>query len=380
MLDSILRPVTLPAHLTGRPAPCDFFDARGTLLLRSGTPVSPRATLDPQRTRLYCTAVEARRLSPENPLAELHALADALDGLGARASSDRLPAASEFLRLARSLHALWQQDADACIGYARLTAFGTPSACHAIRSALFVAELGAANGLPPDAMTHTIGAALTMNLASMALHDRLHGLVNLPDAASAAAIHAHPLESKRLLERIGGFPGEWLDAVAQHHENVDGSGYPAGLGRSAIALGARMLRIADLLAARLGGRRGRAPRYWILHQTRDPQRLIQHVFGADLDHLDPALVRQLMGRLGAFPPGSLVRLSNGELALVARRPADLQAGPREVWSFVGGHGRPLDTPRQRRLGPRECQIRSYAHDELPRLPACDWKRVWGYGH
>ena len=379
MLDSILRPVALPNHLIGHPAPCDFFDERGTLLLRAGAPVSQRATHGQQQRHLYCTAAQANRFAPANPLAQLHDVAAALATLADYVECGDDPTPDDFTRLAHALHGLWQQDADACIGYMRLEQFHRPSVCHAIRVALFAAELGAANGLTSAALINVIGAALTMNIANMTLHDRLHELVGIPDEDAADDIRAHPLESANRLEQLGRFPDDWLDAVAQHHENVDGSGYPLGLMRATIALPARMLRIADVLAARLSSRRGRGPRYWNLHQARDLPRLIQHVFGADLAHLDQPLVRQLMTRLGAFPPGSLVRLSNGELAVISRR-NHAHATPREAWAFIGANGRALDQPRLRTISPRDCRIHSYVHDELPRLPACDWHRVWGYSH
>ncbi len=52
MLDTILRPVALPQHLLGRPAPCDFFDVKGTLLLKAGIPISPRTGQMPGARRL----------------------------------------------------------------------------------------------------------------------------------------------------------------------------------------------------------------------------------------------------------------------------------------------------------------------------------------
>lgn len=379
MLDSILRPVALPKHLIGRPAPCDFFDVRGTLLLRAGTPVSPLASHGQQHRHLYCSAAQADRIAPANPIAQLHDVAAALANLADYVECGDDPTPENFIRLAHALHGLWQQDADACLGYTRLVQFHRPSICHAIHVALLAAELGAANGLAPAAMINVIGAALTMNISAMSLHDRLSELVGLPDEDTVDEIHAHPVESANSLEQLGPFPQEWIDAVAQHHENIDGSGYPRGLMRTTIVLPARILRIADVLAARLSSRRTRPPRYWNLHQTRDLQRLIQHVFGADLQQLDQPLVRQLMARLSAFPPGSLVRLNNTELGVVSRRNSAHDT-PHEVWAFIGGHGRVLDEPRLRKIGPRDYRIHSYVHDELPRLPACDWHRVWGYAH
>ena len=380
MFDPVLRPVELPAHLIGRPAPCDFFDARGTLLLRAGSPIVPRREQAPQPRRMFCEARVAERISPLDPIVQLRAAASTLSRLADETRGGALPAAEEFVALARELHELWLLDADARIGYARLVRFDRPSVCHTLLAALFAAELAAANGLPRQAAQDVIGAAATMNIASMDLHDEMFALAGRPDAATRDEIREHPQEAANLLERIGAFSQDWLDAVAQHHENFDGSGYPQRLRRGGITLGARMLRIADMLAARLTGRKRRGPRHWGIHHARDPQRLVEHVFGADLELLDQTLVRLLMTRLGAFPPGTLVRLGNGEMAVVTRRRPDARTTPRDVLAFIGGNGRPLETPRVRHIGPGECRIHSYAHDELPRLPPFPWQRVWGYHH
>jgi hypothetical protein len=380
MLDSILRPVALPPALFGRPAPCDFFDARGTLLLRAGARISIDADEAPQRRRVFCEARQAERISPTHPIAQLRRIGGRLSSLARLAAAGEPLGVAEFAELARETFEVWSLDADACLGYVRLVQFDRPSVCQALRVALFAAEVAAANGLQHAATVNVIGAALTMNLADMALHDQMHDLSGSPDEDARKAIDAHPARTLALLERIGGFPRDWLDAVAQHHENIDGSGYPLGLRGAAIALPARMLRIADTLAARLSGRSRRPPRHWSLHQARDAQHLVRHVFGTDIEKFDLTLLRLLMARLGAFPPGSLVRLSNGELAVVSRRRPDPKAAPLDVFAFRGAHGRPLDEPRMRRIGPRDCKIQSYAHDELPRLPAYDWPQFWGYRH
>lgn len=381
MLDSILRPVAMPPALLGQPAPCDLFDVRGTLLLREGTPINRSiGSVMPDRRRLYCRASQASRVSSVHPLRTLRDVGESLSMLDELLAAGRLVESEAFMDLARETFEAWMLDADACIGFARMVPFNRPSVCHAILTALFAAELGTANGLPATDVIHLIGAALTMNLGSLRLHDDMHALAGAPDRNARDALSVHPARAEHLLTRIGGFPEEWRLAVAQHHENLDGTGYPLGLMRGEIILQARMLRVADVLAARLQGRKRRAPQYWSLHQARDTARLIQHVFGRDLARLDHTLVRLLMVRLGSFPPGSVVRLSNGEMAIISRRSHDANGMPREVLAFLDVNGRLQDTPRARKIGPRDCRIQGYAHDDQPRLPAYDWQPLWGYLH
>jgi len=49
--------------------------------------------------------------------------------------------------------------------------------------------------------------------------------------------------------RTPGFPWPIAEVVLQHHERMDGSGYPGGLSGDEILLGARVLAVADVVAA-----------------------------------------------------------------------------------------------------------------------------------
>ncbi|THF64206.1 HD-GYP domain-containing protein [Pseudothauera rhizosphaerae] len=379
MTASLLRPIVLPPGLAGRPAPCDLFDERGTLLAREGSPLSPRAMDAPHLRRLYCRAGQVPQLAQPAPLRVLRDVGETLAMLDALLQSGHPPAADAFTELAVHCHAAWRFDPDACIGYARLARPISPAVGHVLLAALFAAEIGDAHGLPQDSVLDLIGAALTMNLGSHALHDRMHAQHGAPDAAARSALLDHPRRAATLLAASGGLPPDWLRAVAQHHENLDGSGYPQGLRRGEIALGARILRVADVFAARLRGRRTRLPRYWNAAKAGTSERLIRHVFGKDLEILDPHLVRLLLVRLGSFPPGSLVRLSNGELAIINRR-TGTDGKPREALSLLDARGRLHGEPRQRPLGTQDCRVQGYAHDDqLHRLPDYDWPALWGYG-
>ena len=48
-----------------------------------------------------------------------------------------------------------------------------------------------------------------------------------------AAIKRHPGDGRKLLEELGGFPEAVRGLVSDHHERLDGSGYPRGLKRRA---------------------------------------------------------------------------------------------------------------------------------------------------
>lgn len=59
------------------------------------------------------------------------------------------------------------------------------------------------------------------------------------------SIHMHPRESVRTLRNMGYENQNMLKIIESHHENFNGTGYPAGLSNTAVPLGSRILAIAE---------------------------------------------------------------------------------------------------------------------------------------
>jgi len=68
-----------------------------------------------------------------------------------------------------------------------------------------------------------------------------------------ALIKSHVGRAEEILVGID-FPWPVLDMVLQHHERMDGSGYPKGLVGEKICLGARILAVADITDAMVNTR------------------------------------------------------------------------------------------------------------------------------
>lgn len=67
-------------------------------------------------------------------------------------------------------------------------------------------------------------------------------------AAEMALVRGHPRAGFDILRGID-FPGQVADMVLQHHERMDGSGYPQGLRGDQILLGSRILAVSDTVEA-----------------------------------------------------------------------------------------------------------------------------------
>ncbi len=102
--------------------------------------------------------------------------------------------------------------------------------------------------------TEALGIALFFH--DLGLMDKADGLLHhsmLCASRSDAEIRAHPLISERFLSKVTGLTMLTRDIVAQHHENLDGSGYPAGLKAQDLGPASRLARIIDFYESATSG-------------------------------------------------------------------------------------------------------------------------------
>ena len=69
-----------------------------------------------------------------------------------------------------------------------------------------------------------------------------------------AEVKRHPEAGVRLLRELGGFPAAVHSLVGEHHERLDGAGYPAGLAGEQLAIGPRILAVCDVYDALVSDR------------------------------------------------------------------------------------------------------------------------------
>jgi HD-GYP domain-containing protein (c-di-GMP phosphodiesterase class II) len=69
-----------------------------------------------------------------------------------------------------------------------------------------------------------------------------------------AVVQEHPDRGFRLLHELGGFTDAVRQLVRDHHERLDGDGYPRGLGAHEIDLDTRILTVCDVYDALISKR------------------------------------------------------------------------------------------------------------------------------
>ncbi len=211
-----------------------------------------------------------------------------------------------------------------------------------------------------------VAAALTMNIGMLRQHDHFQDKQAPLTDKEIEFIKKHPEESIRLLKQAGINNPDWLTYVLQHHENEDGSGYPCGLSGQDIAQNAKILSLADRYCARITGRTYRQPLL--------PPAALRGLFVEDSKTIDAHLAPYFIHEIGMYPPGTYVRLHNGEIGVVTRK--GRQASAPVVHALVGPRGAPLSFPIQRDTAKELFAIREALHPEQADI-RFSMQQLWG---
>jgi HD-GYP domain-containing protein (c-di-GMP phosphodiesterase class II) len=118
-----------------------------------------------------------------------------------------------------------------------------------VASALTAAWLGQRTLVPRYELSMLAAAGLLHDLGMLHIDPVLLDPKQAISRTQRRQLYSHPLVSALLLERHHEYPKELIRAVREHHEVLDGSGYPAGLAGAAISPWGRILSLAQVVAA-----------------------------------------------------------------------------------------------------------------------------------
>ena len=119
----------------------------------------------------------------------------------------------------------------------------------------------------------------------------------------------HVTESLRMCKEAGITDKDVLDGIASHHERYDGSGYPKGLVGPQIPIIGRILAVADTFDAMTSDR--------FYKNAVSSKISFNFIMSANETKFDPDICKIFIAGMGVYPPGSMVELSDGRVAVVA---------------------------------------------------------------
>lgn len=376
------RQITQSDIKLGEPLTFSVFDPDGRLLLRKGVVISMPEQVDKIIARRAVMPVDTVAEAPSGPartaprptvasppfeqvgsliLNLKHVYTTALN------TPDQIDLPARVRHFAARLQALCEDDIDAALAAPHLDYINPYLIVHQVMGAVLAEITARGSNLGPEERLPILCAALTRDIGLFAIQAELDQCSGPLSPALRSAIDGHPDAGAELLRRAGVDDPVWLDAVRQHHERLDGSGYPNKLAAGAITQGARILAITDTYSAMTKPRPYRSKEYIAQNALRD-------IYQQKDRLLDGELIQRMIKEIGIFPPGSIVRLKSGEVGVIKHRtyrPAEAIA-----YTVYDQRGMPLMQSARREAANPNYEILGMIPFTDCRSAAVTIKRLW----
>ena len=365
-----MRRLVVADVLPGKPIPFSLCDEKGRLLLRQGTVITSEEQVERLVLRGACIeyphdidreaeangrshAGDGAR-SPVSPAsaaaprpAESQPVFGQVEGLILNLrhifatqlkSPEQIDFPQRIRNLAANLQALCGKDVDGVLAAPYIDHQSPYIVVHHLMGAVITDILAGRKGLSPEDRLPFVCAALTRDLGQMAIQNQLDQTVGPLPEELAQAVRKHPVVGVELLRSAGVEDERWLDAVLYHHERLDGSGYPRQRAGGDLGLAARILAVGDIYSAMARVRPYRP-------KALSPQAALRDMYQQKDSHLDGELVQMLIKEIGVLPPGAIVKLKCGEVAVLQKR--TFKAEGASVYSVYDRNGMPMVDPVRR---------------------------------
>jgi HD-GYP domain-containing protein (c-di-GMP phosphodiesterase class II) len=254
----------------------------------------------------------------------------------------------------------------ALLSLARLKTQDDYSYMHSVAVCALMIALGRQLGLDDAGCREAGLAGLLHDIGKAVVPSAILSKPGKLDEAEFAVIRTHPERGHELLVAGHCAAVSALDVCLHHHERMDGTGYPHGLGADEISLFARMAAVCDVYDAVTSDRPYKAG--W------DPADAIARMAQWE-GHFDPVMMKAFIHSLGIYPIGSLVRLESRRVAVVVEQNAHAIAKPVVKVFFSLKSGMPI-APELLDLGGRHCSERVSALEAVDGWNQRDIAAMW----
>jgi HD-GYP domain-containing protein (c-di-GMP phosphodiesterase class II) len=229
---------------------------------------------------------------------------------------------------------------DALMWVARLRDEDINVYTHGVKVSLYMIALGRQIGLPKAQLSELGLVGMLADVGKIKLPRSLLDKPGMLTPSEHSLVKEHVRLGLESLQAEVGLAEPVADGIAQHHERLDGTGYPKGLKGNEIGLYGKIAGIADSFAALITSR--------AYANAQAPQDALMSLYQWSGITFPEPLIEQFVQAIGVFPVGTLVELSSGEIAVVTAQNRVRRLEPK-VLVLTWPDKRPLPQPIERDL-------------------------------
>lgn len=276
----------------------------------SATPASVATDrlLDEMRERKQASIEELRRVRSdiERMESRFTKVADTVKSITRNLQFNPQEAVKDATNVVTQMVEVMMTDGDLML-HALGDKLGEDTYFHSLNVAVLSLMLCKAAELPAETMQQVGLGALLHDIGKAEIPYKVTNKTEPLTTAEMKLLKMHPEFGLKMAAKLGLSP-EVYSVILMHHEYVDGSGYPKGLRDEQILLAAKVVAIAndyDNLCNPVN-----------IANALSPSEALSQLFALRRAKFDDRLLRLFIKRLGIYPPGSLVALSNDTIGLV----------------------------------------------------------------
>lgn len=179
---------------------------------------------------------------------------------------------------------------------------------HSVNVAVISLVIAVAVGMVQEDLYKLALAALLHDVGKITIPREIHDKPGKLTSEEFEVMKTHSDEGFRFLKEVYCVPLHTYMAVKLHHERFDGTGYPLGLKETEIPLFARIIAVADVFDALTSVR--------VYRKAMSPSEAVEFMMSHSGTMFDPEITSIFLRKVAPYPPGTLVKLSDGRIALV----------------------------------------------------------------
>ncbi|MCZ2844965.1 MAG: HD-GYP domain-containing protein [Candidatus Bathyarchaeota archaeon] len=207
---------------------------------------------------------------------------------------------------------------------------------HSVNASILATNLGLAFGYGRSELINLCVSSLVHDIGYLKLSQET---INKPSKLTKEEynlVKKHTIYGLELLSRIEDIPECASEVVHQHHERVDGSGYPDGKRGDEISDYAKIVAIAEVYEAITHPRPYRREKII-------PYQAVKTIVQEEKNSFAPELIKVFLNSVSPYPPGSFVLLNSGAIGRVISVNKSHALRP-VVEIFFDAGGKPPETP------------------------------------